>query len=188
MTTRFFFDTEFIEDGKTIDLISLGMVAVVRGPGPAAPGVLSRHPPKDPAEPWVHGEFYVVNSECDHSRADPWVTEHVLTKLPANRGHWIPRQLIRERLEAFVRQYPPPYQFWAYFADYDWVVLCQLFGKMIDLPKGFPMFCHDVKQEMSRLGFRKEMLPSGDTTLDHDALHDAKWAFHAWRAMGLGSP
>lgn len=27
---RYFFDTEFIEDGKTIDLISIGMVADAR--------------------------------------------------------------------------------------------------------------------------------------------------------------
>lgn len=31
-------------------------------------------------------------------------------------------------------------------ADYDWVVLCQLYGTMMDLPKGWPMYCRDVKQ------------------------------------------
>ena len=38
--------------------------------------------------------------------------------------------------------------FYAYYADYDWVVFAQLFGKMIDLPKGFPMYCKDLKQEL----------------------------------------
>lgn len=37
-------------------------------------------------------------------------------------------------------------KFHAYYADYDWVVFCWLFGKMIDLPKGFPMYCFDLKQ------------------------------------------
>jgi hypothetical protein len=37
-------------------------------------------------------------------------------------------------------------EFYAYYADYDWVVFCWLFGKMIDLPKGFPMYCNDLKQ------------------------------------------
>lgn len=37
-------------------------------------------------------------------------------------------------------------QFYAYYADYDWVVFCWLFGRMIDLPKGFPMYCRDLKQ------------------------------------------
>jgi len=37
-------------------------------------------------------------------------------------------------------------EFYAYFADYDWVVFCWLFGKMMDLPKGFPKYCNDLKQ------------------------------------------
>lgn len=41
-------------------------------------------------------------------------------------------------------------QFYAYYADYDWVAFCWLFGKMIDLPKGFPMYCIDLKQELDR--------------------------------------
>lgn len=36
--------------------------------------------------------------------------------------------------------------FYAYFADYDWVVFCQMFGRMIDLPKGFPNYAIDLKQ------------------------------------------
>lgn len=42
-------------------------------------------------------------------------------------------------------EYPKP-EFYAYYADYDWVVFCWLFGKMINLPKGFPMYCKDLKQ------------------------------------------
>lgn len=37
-------------------------------------------------------------------------------------------------------------EFYGYYCDYDWVVFCWLFGKMIDLPKGFPMYCRDLKQ------------------------------------------
>lgn len=29
-------------------------------------------------------------------------------------------------------------EFYGYYCDYDWVVFCWLFGKMIDLPKDFP--------------------------------------------------
>ena len=52
----------------------------------------------------------------------------------------------------FVNEDPTVYQFYtepkfyAYYADYDWVVFCWLFGKMINLPKGFPMYCIDLKQ------------------------------------------
>jgi hypothetical protein len=38
--------------------------------------------------------------------------------------------------------------FYAYYADYDWVVFCWIFGKMNDLPSGFPMYCKDLKQEL----------------------------------------
>ena len=41
-------------------------------------------------------------------------------------------------------------QFYGYFADYDWVCFAWLFGKMSDLPKGFPWYCYDLKQEMDR--------------------------------------
>lgn len=41
-----------------------------------------------------------------------------------------------------------PKEFYGYYSDYDWVVFCWLFGKMIDLPKEFPMYCIDLKQEM----------------------------------------
>jgi hypothetical protein len=37
-------------------------------------------------------------------------------------------------------------EFYGYYADYDWVVFCWLFGKMIDLPTGFPMYTKDLKQ------------------------------------------
>lgn len=37
-------------------------------------------------------------------------------------------------------------EFYAYFADYDWVVFCWIFGKMMDLPEDFPKYCRDLKQ------------------------------------------
>lgn len=43
-----------------------------------------------------------------------------------------------------IQQDPP--EFYAYYADYDWVVFCWIYGLMIDLPKGFPFYCRDLKQ------------------------------------------
>lgn len=37
-------------------------------------------------------------------------------------------------------------EFYGYYSSYDHVVICCLFGKMIDLPKGFPMHTIDLKQ------------------------------------------
>lgn len=36
--------------------------------------------------------------------------------------------------------------FYGYYADYDWVLFCSLFGTMMDLPTGFPMYMRDLKQ------------------------------------------
>lgn len=41
--------------------------------------------------------------------------------------------------------------FYAYYADYDWVGFCWLFGCMLDLPKGFPKYCRDLKQMLDDL-------------------------------------
>jgi len=69
-----------------------------------------------------------------------------------------------------------PIEFVGYYSDYDWVVFCWLFGRMIDLPHGFPMFCIDTKQMLDerRLDqkWKDEVCPIEN---EHDALEDAKW-------------
>ena len=37
-------------------------------------------------------------------------------------------------------------EFYGYYGSYDWVVFCWIFGRMLDLPNGFPMYIKDVKQ------------------------------------------
>jgi len=78
-------------------------------------------------------------------------------------------------------------EFYAYYADYDWVVLCWLFGRMIDLPKGFPMYCRDLKQMMDDkrilddngklvgLQAMKQHPDYPKQKNEHNAMADAKW-------------
>lgn len=68
-------------------------------------------------------------------------------------------------------------QIWGYYADYDWVVFCSLFGRMIDLSKGFPMYCKDIKQLMYEVGLGVEWKRSHcpDPQGEHNALIDARW-------------
>lgn len=68
-------------------------------------------------------------------------------------------------------------EFWGYYADYDWVVFCSLFGRMIDLPKGFPMYCKDLKQTMDDRGLTKDWKRDNcpDPAGEHNALVDARW-------------
>lgn len=51
-----------------------------------------------------------------------------------------------ETQKAFVRVGKINPEFYTYYGAYDWVVFCWLFGKMIDLPKGFPMYSKDLKE------------------------------------------
>ena len=64
--------------------------------------------------------------------------------------------------------------------DYDWVVFCQLFGTMMDLPKGFPMFCMDIKQLCVEKG--NPRLPEQGNG-EHNALADARWNKIAWEFL-----
>jgi hypothetical protein len=73
-------------------------------------------------------------------------------------------------------------EFWAYYADYDWVVFCQLFGSMIDLPQGFPMYCRDIKQKADEVEEYLQREHDANFRLrlpkqmgEHNALADAQW-------------
>lgn len=150
---RLWFDTEFIEDGKTVEMLSIG---VAREDGET---------------------YYAEPAETDHSRADEWVQENVLPHLT---GPVKPRAQIAAELIEFAGDKP---EWWAYYADYDWVVLCQLYGRMIDLPDGWPMFCMDLKQWATQKGnpdLHKLATIDGP---EHNALADARWAADAWAAL-----
>ncbi len=147
-SVRFFLDTEFIERPGTIDLISVGIVA--------ADG----------------RTLYAESSETNWSQANDWVLANVK---PHMRGPAMSRADIRDNVLRFVGDDTP--EFWGYYADYDWVVFCWLFGSMIDLPDGWPMYCRDLKQWADSLGGPR--LPE-QTSTEHHALADAEWNREAW--------
>lgn len=143
--TRYYLDTEFIEDGHTIDLVSIGVVC------------------EDGRE------FYRENSEADLTKASPWVRMNVLPHL---QGGGIPRDRLRHELQEFVEAGEDTPEFWGWYSDYDWVVVAQLFGTMVDLPEGWPMRCNDLQQLADTLGVTA--LPPQTGTV-HDARADARW-------------
>jgi hypothetical protein len=124
--TRLWFDTEFIDDGRTIDLLSIG---VIRDDGKS---------------------FYAEAAEADRQKASPWVRENVLPHLT---GPVLPRAEIARQLVGFAGSEP---EWWAYVAAYDWVSLCQLYGPMINLPDGWPFYCRDVQQFADHLNIDLE--------------------------------
>jgi hypothetical protein len=159
---KYFYDTEFIEDGTTIDLISIGVVA-------------------DNGR-----EFYAISTEFNPKKASQWVKDNVLVHLPERNVNltdpfvsprikeesqaWMSCAEIMKRLFHFIGDDKP--EFWGYYSAYDHVALCQLFGTMMDLPKGWPMYTRDLKQWCDALGNPK--LPEQGKG-EHHALADAKW-------------
>lgn len=158
---RYFFDTEFMEDGEVIELLSIGVVC------------------EDGRE------FYAESADADYSHASEWVKTNVIPHMQQDDwdedivGGWISRAVIATDLLKFVNAGDSRPQFWAYYGDYDWVVLCQLYGTMMDLPKSWPMFAMDLKQLCVMLGDPE--LPK-QTSGEHNALNDARWTYatHNW--------
>jgi hypothetical protein len=161
---RIYYDTEFLEDGKTIELISIGLVA------------------EDGRE------YYAVNRDMPWPlilRHD-WLRANVVPSLPVVRHDGIRpfrrplldpahpavkrRGQIADGVRDFVQATPEP-ELWAWYGAYDHVALCQLWGSMVSLPRGVPMFTRDLKQEAERLG--NPTMPE-QATGHHNALADAR--------------
>ncbi|TDP96060.1 uncharacterized protein DUF5051 [Labedaea rhizosphaerae] len=154
---RFFYDTEFIEDGRTIELVSIGVVD-------------------------ENGrEFYAVSTEFDPERAGPWVRANVLDKLPppADKA-WADRATIRERLLNFLSPHGESVELWAWFAAYDHVALAQLWGAMPALPRQLPRFTRELRQRWEDVG--KPTLPPAPQDA-HDALADARHNLRRWAVI-----
>jgi hypothetical protein len=169
---RYWFDCEFIEDGRTIDLISIGVVA------------------EDGRE------FYAQNGDCQLVHASDWVRANVVPHLRGltvpedgsllfadyDPAEWLDYADIGPTLRAFVGDDTP--EWWGSCSAYDHVALCQLFGRMIDLPKGWPFYTNDIQQWAHQLGLPRdwdEKLPTVGTA--HDALNDACWTRSAWQHL-----
>ena len=161
------YDLEFLEDGRTIELISIGMVC-------------------DDGR-----EYYAVSQDMPKRtiRKHEWLMENVIPSLPQPHGDWRlhmppswlfkyqdpavkPRQQIANEVRDFILSVPSP-QLWADYGAYDHVALCQLWGTMMHLPAGVPMWTHDLRQEIERLGLTDDDLPKQEAGL-HNALADAQ--------------
>lgn len=159
--TRVFYDCEFLENGSTIELISIGMVR------------------EDGAE------YYAISQEMPFGRISrhSWLMKHVMPSLPVRTGHaypWDrehpdfrhvkPRHVIAREVQRFITAVTDP-QLWAWYGAYDHVALCQLWGCMIALPDGVPMWTNDLRQECERLG--NPQMPE-QAAGEHNALADAR--------------
>ncbi len=161
--SRFFYDCEFIEDGQTIELISIGIV-----------------------DESGERELYLVSTEFDPDRAGSWVRRNVLGKLPPpSSDAWQSRRTIRDRVLEFVTATSGRPQLWAWFAAYDHVALCQLWGTMPELPRALPRYTRDLRQLWEEAG--SPALPAEPADA-HDALTDARFNLVRWRVAAARHP
>src|SRR6267378_177554 len=100
---KYFIDTEFLDNGKTIELISIG---IVREDGL---------------------EFYRENKEFDWTKATQWLKINVKPSLFKSEIYQKTKIEIANEILEFLAN-DDKIEFWGYFADYDWVVFCQLYG------------------------------------------------------------
>ena len=92
---------------------------------------------------------------------------------------WEWKAVIAKQLQTFVGDTPT---FLGYYCAYDWVVLCQLYGPMLALPKTWPMYCRDLRQWLDDHGHTQVTQPDD---MPHHALSDAQWIMEAWKKYAV---
>lgn len=154
----YFIDTEFVEDGETIMPISIAIV------------------PLDRRRRNLYLEF---DFDQEKAEAHDFVRENVLPHLRGQERYSRPQAASAILSYLGIPGHPAEsknyIEFWAYYADYDWVLFCQIFGTMVNLPKGLPHLCFDLEQV-----WRLHARPRGGVKPPqpenaHDALADAMW-------------
>jgi hypothetical protein len=160
---KYWYDTEFYEDGQRIHLISIGIVA------------------EDGREYYAESDFVWNMVPTDH-----WLWENVFPHLDFNGQ--TARPAIARGVHSFITNGYTDHdnQLWGYYSAYDHVVLAQLFGRMVDMPQGVPWFTRDIKQEQERLSdlyFKHGLLLPEQKSTAHNALNDAKWTKEAYEFL-----
>ncbi len=182
-------DEEFLDTGRTIDLVSIGLVS------------------EDGRE------LYRQSVEFDPRKASPWVKENVFPYLERcpwtnvqitmhdlyfhekygqcvdqirGRVHncpWRTREQLKRDIQAFmdVEAYGKP-ELITWCGSYDHVAFCQIFGTMMELPKGFPHHVQDIQVALDKKGITDDMLPKQEGTA-HNALADAKYIKKLWEEV-----
>lgn len=177
--TLYCYDTEFLENGKTIELISIGIVC------------------EDGRE------YYAVNADMDEKRIakHDWLMKNVVEHLPLHHYSaprdglgWIwsldhkstlvkPKWVIANEVRDFLLA-GNDVELWAYYGAYDHVALAQLWGTMMALPTGIPMFTHELMQLLEQVQASGVDVRVGKGLPgEHNALADARWDMDLYRIL-----
>jgi hypothetical protein len=177
---RYFYDTEFLEDGHTIDLISIGIVA---DDGRELYAV-AQEVGEEPLRSRIRSHDWLMMNVVPHLPLKPGTasrpSEKLLTGGGRIPGHFVlddasnvimPRRMIRNAVRDFLLANDGA-ELWADFGAYDHVALCQLFGSMVGLPPGLTMFTNEFQQAWRARGCPALPPPCGGL---HNALEDARY-------------
>jgi hypothetical protein len=183
--TQFFYDLEFLERGPNypIAFISIGIVHPESGQKYYA--VSSDAPATEiQRNPWMKANVwaYLPTTPLLNGRPCRCLYDHLDKSHPDVKS---PKEIATE-VSMFVRTLGSlnrdDNKLWAWYSAYDHVVLCQLFGSMIDLPGHMPMVTWDLKTEHLRQG--APALPEQDAK-QHHALADAEWNVEIAKFLGV---
>lgn len=198
---RYFLDTEFLEGiqstsnskSPTIDLISIGIKSESGATYYAISNEFNLNEVWNSIDPWVKNNVIkLIFEELKDSDEDQFnyvTVKNLIDKKGKSRSE------IKSEVLNFIQDSNPKgeeIKFYGYYADYDWVVFCWLFGKMMDLPKGFPMYCRDLKQLLDNINSMRfihglpdvknlELYPKNSN--EHNALKDAEWNFELYKFL-----
>jgi hypothetical protein len=182
---RIFYDTEFLDDGERIMPISIAMHR------------------EDGSEYYaINNSRFVLLAALRHG----WLREHVVPQLPitvlpsepmrksvsfnpqSEVHRYVPNlehpdyhclkpiNAIAGEVQGFITGTPAP-ELWADYAAYDHVLLAQLFGPMIRLPQGVPMFTNEFRTFLllrDNPHIPKYVVPAGSAITEHHPLYDAR--------------
>lgn len=158
-----FYDFEFLEDGATIDPVSIGMADLQTGDV-------------------YYAVFREVRWERIVSHQFKWVRENVWPHLPTSG--WTPdvfSDVVKwtDNIAEDVRQFilgpdaNEEVRLWGDWAAYDHVALAQLWGPMSKLPSGIPMRTRSILDLAEFHGLSPNNFPEQEAETKHHALHDA---------------
>lgn len=158
---KVFHDWEFLENGVTIQPISVGMV---REDGGWYYAVFAD-------APW----WEVQQNSWLYANVWPRTSLDGLGPAPNNASYLKSRAEIALDVRGFIAG-TPDVELWGDYCAYDHVALAQLWGTMMALPKGVPMFTSDLQTEIRRLGLSSAELPLRPAYMvEHNALGDARY-------------
>ncbi len=168
---RYFFDFEFNENVKPIEIISLGIVA---DDGREFYAVHRNYASFEEYKnsPAPGDQFPIINSCND------WVKANVLPLLfrpdgPDDFTAFIgDDNQIRNEMVSFVGLDPVP-EFWGYYVTYDWFLLTRMFRSFDNMPSKWPQIAYDLQQYARHMGMHRLLPPKLQPA--HNALVDARW-------------